>query len=240
MPSSTSCYPATAGRLLPDQSAGVPARRVDVPFTRLAGWIERYDARHPQTTWTVLDGRVVAVGADGSRVEFEVPWGSDDLGSVDAVVLHLAEEWQVGVVLVRRGGFAVAWAVGDDVRESKVGKRHVQGKTKAGGWSQQRFAHRRENQAKAAFDAAAEHAARILVPHRGALRVLGVGGDRRATETVLEHAALVTLADVPHRWLGGLPDPNRAVLTQAVTATRSVTVSITDPTLDDDGSRGRG
>ena len=46
--------------------------------------------------------------------------------------------------------------------ESKVGQRHVQGRTKAGGQSQQRFARRRDNQARAAYEAAAEHAARIL------------------------------------------------------------------------------
>ena len=66
------------------------------------------------------------------------------------------------MLLVRKGGFAVARLAGDRFVESKVGQRHVQGRTKAGGQSQQRFARRRDNQARQAYEAAAEHAARIL------------------------------------------------------------------------------
>ena len=55
-----------------------------------------------------------------------------------------------GVLLVRKGGFAVARLAGSEVVASKVGQRHVQGRTKAGGQSQQRFARRRENQARVA------------------------------------------------------------------------------------------
>ena len=67
-----------------------------------------------------------------------------------------------GVLLVRKGGFAVARLERDRLVESKVGQRHVQGRTKAGGQSQQRFARRRDNQARQAYEAAADHAARIL------------------------------------------------------------------------------
>ena len=40
----------------------------------------------------------------------------------------------------------------------------MQGTTRAGGWSQKRFARRRENQAHAAFADAADTAARVLLP----------------------------------------------------------------------------
>src|SRR4029450_11492300 len=84
------------------------------------------------------------------------------------------DDW--GVLLVRKGGFAIARLAGDQVVDSKVGQRHVQGRTKAGGQSQQRFARRRENQARAAYEAAAEHAARIL----SGVRILVTGGDHAA------------------------------------------------------------
>ena len=71
-----------------------------------------------------------------------------------------AADW--GVLLVRKGGFAVARLAAERLVESKVGQRHVQGRTKAGGQSQQRFARRRDNQARQAYEAAADHAARIL------------------------------------------------------------------------------
>src|SRR5215218_10968837 len=87
-----------------------------------------------------------------------------------------------GVLLVRKGGFAVARLRSGDLVEHKIGQRHVQGRTKAGGQSQQRFARRRDNQARAAYEAAADHAARILGTR---VEALVVGGDRAAVEAVL-------------------------------------------------------
>ena len=72
------------------------------------------------------------------------------------------------LLLVRKGGFAVARLAGERLVESKVGQRHVQGRTKAGGQSQQRFARRRDNQARQAYEAAADHAARLLARARRA------------------------------------------------------------------------
>ena len=62
------------------------------------------------------------------------------------------------MLLVRKGGFAIARLAAPTTTDSKVGQRHVQGRTKAGGQSQQRFARRRDNQARQAYEAAAEHA----------------------------------------------------------------------------------
>jgi peptide subunit release factor 1 (eRF1) len=47
-----------------------------------------------------------------------------------------------GVLLVRKGGFAIARLERTALVEHKIGQRHVQGRTKAGGQSQQRFARR--------------------------------------------------------------------------------------------------
>ena len=111
------------------------------------------------------------------------------------------------------------------VAESKVGQRHVQGRTKAGGQSQQRFARRRDNQARQAYEAAAGHAARILT---GRLASLVCGGDRSAVEAVLSDARLAHLLEVRvDPWLA-VPDPRRAVLDQAVLDGASVAVTVTD------------
>ncbi len=107
---------------------------------------------------------------------------------------------------------------------SKVGQRHVQGRTKAGGQSQQRFARRRENQARQAYEAAAEHAARIL---GGRIEVLVCGGDRPAVEAVLSDVRLAHLLDVRvDPWLA-VPDPRRAVLEHAVVDGSSVAIEVT-------------
>ncbi len=194
----------------------------------MRGWIKRYESRHPGTRWAVTSTLVTAQSPDGSTVSFAVPVAPLAEPSMRGLLEHLGRAWQIGLVLVRRGGFAVARLVGEEVVDSKVGQRHVQGRSKAGGWSQQRFARRRDNQARAAFDVAAGHVHTLLVPHARSLHLLAVGGDRAAADAVLAMPELVALGAVPQRWLAGLPDPKRSVLDQAVTMVCSVSVEIVD------------
>ena len=126
-----------------------------------------------------------------------------------------------GVLLVRKGGFAVARLAGERLVESKVGQRHVQGRTKAGGQSQQRFARRRDNQARQAYDAAADHAARILAGLDGPLVT---GGDHSAIDAVLTDPRLAGLT-VVEPWLA-VPDPRRAVLDAAISDAQAVRVDV--------------
>jgi hypothetical protein len=124
---------------------------------------------------------------------------------------------------VRKGGFAVARLERDRLVDSKVGRRHVQGRTKAGGQSQQRFARRRDNQARQAFEAAADHAARVL----GALPAeapVVTGGDHGAVDEVLADPRLAHLT-VVEPWLP-VPDPRRDVLEEAVRDACSVRVDV--------------
>jgi hypothetical protein len=205
-----------------------PARTVQVPWERLPGWIERYDTRHPGSRWVVTPRAVSAESPDGSAASFDVPMAPLADPTLAGLHEHLARSWRIGVVLVRRGGFAVARLSGADVVESKVGQRHVQGRTKAGGWSQHRFARRRDNQARAAFDAAGAHVQALLGQHARSLDLLVTGGDRVAADTVLDMPELESLRGLPRRWLGGLPDPRRSVLERAIETVRSVSVQIVD------------
>ncbi len=127
-----------------------------------------------------------------------------------------------GVLLVRKGGFAVARMAGERVVAHKIGQRHVQGRTKAGGQSQQRFARRRDNQARLAYQAATDHATRLLADG-GRLPVV-VGGDREAVEQVLGDRGLADLTRVGP-WLA-VPDPKRAILDQAVRDAQSLVVAV--------------
>ena len=126
-----------------------------------------------------------------------------------------------GVLLVRKGGFAVARLEGETMVEHKIGQRHVQGRTKAGGQSQQRFARRRDNQARQAYEAAADHAARIL-GHRALPLV--TGGDHGAVDEVLADPRLRQVT-VVGPWLA-VPDPRRAVLDGAIHDALSVAVEV--------------
>ncbi|HEY2043587.1 MAG TPA: acVLRF1 family peptidyl-tRNA hydrolase [Jatrophihabitans sp.] len=191
------------------------ARQVTVGPARLARWIDGFADRHGAID-TASDGKqVVLVGSDESTAWIEVPFpplhieGGRTLTSLQT---HVVRDRRVGVLLVRRGGYAAGVFMGRKLISSKVGSGYVQGGTKAGGWSQQRFARRRENQARAAFGAAADVAARILLPEVASLEVVVCGGDRAAVDAVLADPRLKGVAaKVAAPWLA-VPDPRLKVL----------------------------
>jgi hypothetical protein len=200
---------------------------VAVPRLRLVRWVANFADRHGGAQLTVEDGALRGVAADGSDFTARLPFATSYDGPAAAEDLAAAvtapAAW--GVLLVRKGGFAVARLERERIVESKVGQRHVQGRTKAGGQSQQRFARRRDNQARQAYEAAAEHAARVLagLPPRAPLVT---GGDHTAVEAVLEDPRLRPLAArVVGPWLA-VPDPRRAVLEQAVADAMAAQVAV--------------
>lgn len=197
---------------------------VAVGTERLERWVENFTGRHGTTVLSVADGALVGRAEDGSVFGARLPFSRTYAGSADVrAFLEAAavpEDW--AVLLVRKGGFAVARLRGPELLDSKVGQRHVQGRTKAGGQSQQRFARRRDNQARAAYEAAADHAARLAAD--AALAV--VGGDQAAVASVLED---VRLRGLQGRVVGSflaVPDPRRAVLEQACRDAASITVAV--------------
>ncbi|MCL2781042.1 MAG: hypothetical protein FWD74_06065 [Actinomycetia bacterium] len=161
-------------------------------------------------------------GAEPDTGRDGVAGDADLLGSL---VAHVARRRRVGVLLVRRGGHAAGVFDGDTLVSSKVGSAYVQGATKAGGWSQQRFARRRDNQARAAFAEAADTAARILLPER-ALEHLVCGGDRAAIAAVLADPRLAPLAPLRTGPLLAVPDPRLRVLQDTPRQFRAVRIAL--------------
>jgi hypothetical protein len=195
-----------------------------VPRERFERWVANFDARHGGGLGlTVGAGALFGMGADGSTFHARLPFDREYDGPGDAVsfaqAIELPEEW--GVLLVRKGGFAVARLEGERLVGSKVGQRHVQGRSKAGGQSQQRFARRRDNQARQAYEAAADHAARLF---GDAELIVVTGGDHAAVDDVLADPRLRRL-DVTAPWLP-VPDPKRGVLEQAIRDAASATVEV--------------
>jgi hypothetical protein len=131
---------------------------------------------------------------------------------VAALVEHVQRPRTVGVLLARRGGYAAGVFAGSELIASKVGSSYVQGTTKAGGWSQQRYARRRANQASAAFADAADVAARILLPRLDDLDAVVCGGDRFAVDAVLADVRLEPLRPLVTGGLLPVPDPRLKVL----------------------------
>jgi hypothetical protein len=97
----------------------------------------------------------------------------------------LDEDHLVAALLVRLGGYAVGVLEGERLVVSKVGTRFVKGKHKKGGSSSNRFRRRRDEQARALIEAAAETAARVVEPWRDRVEFVALGGDRAAVRQVL-------------------------------------------------------
>jgi hypothetical protein len=96
---------------------------------------------------------------------FGQPGGPDDPAAIaEALAAHARKPRTVGVLLVRLGGYAAGVFTGYPpvLGAAKVGSRLVHGRSAAGGWSQHRFARRREKQASEALSAAADAAVMIF------------------------------------------------------------------------------
>ncbi len=195
-----------------------------VPAARWARWVDNFTAGHGGADLAVADGTLRGVAPDGSHFVAHLPFATSYAGPAEpgafAAAAVAPDGW--GVLLVRKGGFAVARLAGTEMVEHKIGQRHVQGRTKAGGQSQQRFARRRDNQARQAYEAAADHAARILT----GVRPVVTGGDHAAVDAVLADPRLSRLT-VVEPWFA-VPDPRRAVLDQTVLDAQAIRVEVTN------------
>ncbi len=160
---------------------------------------------------------------DAWRKRFDV---ANPDGPQRVVGIARFEHPDLAVVLIRRGGYAVAHVEGAALVAHKVGTRHVQSRTAAGGWSQQRFARRRGNQADELVRAVTEHFLRI-VPS-GIPSGLVVGGDKTLVREVLEDPRTAFVWELPRREFFDIGDPRRAVLDEVVRRARSVEVGIDD------------
>ncbi len=200
-------------------------RWVEVPPERVARWIAGFGERHGGYE-TETEPRVVRLtGGDGARAECHVPFPPLDGDLAD----HALRERRVGVLLVRLGGYACGVFDGDRLVVSKVGARLVHGRSAAGGQSQQRFARRRDKQAREALHAAADVAARVLAPHAGELEALVCGGDRRAVDALREDPRLKAMFEKETGVFLDVPDPRLAVLRETPPRFRAVRVRIVEP-----------
>jgi hypothetical protein len=192
---------------------------VDVAPQRLPRWLANFATRHGPY---VADGlRLTA--ADGVTAELSPPPG---VTGVHTVADLSAPPPRIGLLLARKGAVAAGIADGDELVASKVDTHYVQGRTAAGGWSQQRFARRRQNQARAAASDAAGIVERVLLPAVQELAALVTGGDRTAVESILSAPGLAPLAALRAERFLDVPEPRHAVLVAAVAQARAVRVVI--------------
>ena len=215
-------------------------RWVDVSPERVSGWVDGFRQRHGEIEMSWSPEVVTVVATDGAVAELQVPFpplaAAPSAELLTRFVAHAAMDRVVAVLLVRRGGHAAGVFQGGRLVASKVGSRHVQGRSAAGGWSQQRFARRRAGQAAVAVSAAADVAAALLLPYTGQLDGLVLGGDRASVAAVLEDPRLARLRSLPLGPHLDVPDPRLVVLQRAAKQFRAVRIRVVDG--DGDGQAG--
>jgi hypothetical protein len=231
-------------------------RWVEVPPERFVSWIATFTERHGGVDKTAesrpadgaagSEGTVTFTAADGAVAECHPPFPSPapllspallstpggELAVAEALAVHAAADRTVGVLLVRLGGYAVGVFSGVPPRlvSSKTGSRPVHGRSAAGGWSQQRFARRRENQAATALRAAADAAAEVFGRYGpSGLDAVMLGGDKRSAAGLRGDARLAEyLARAAGRFLT-VPDPRLAVLRETPRAFLAIRIRLTEP-----------
>ncbi|MDG4772184.1 acVLRF1 family peptidyl-tRNA hydrolase [Solwaraspora sp. WMMD792] len=203
-------------------------RWVEISPERLRGWLDGFYGRHDGAA---EDGLTLTGASNGDTATLHPPPGVDGITDVDGLLTALIRPPRIGLLLARKGAVAVGVVDGTNVAVSKVERHYVQGRTAAGGQSQQRYARRRDNQATAAAGRAADIVARVLLPYCPAdaeepIRALVCGGDRLMVDAVLADRRLAPLLPMRHPHLLDCPEPRLAVLQDAAVAARRVRIHL--------------
>jgi hypothetical protein len=206
-------------------------RWAEISPERLRGWVDGFYARHGGAT---EEGLVLTGTSNGDTATIHPPPGLEAAVDLDTLLSGLATPPRIGLLLARKGAAAVGVVDGTTVTASKVERFYVQARTAAGGWSQQRYARRRGNQADAATDGATDIAVRVLLPHAPgvqsdpdlAISALVCGGDRSMVDGILADRRLQPLLALRHPHLLETPEPRLAVLEEAAVTARQVRIHL--------------
>ncbi len=147
---------------------------------------------------------------------------------IAGVAAHATAPRTVAILLVRLGGYATGVFAGSppELVASKTGSRLVHGRSAAGGWSQHRFARRREKQAAEALDAAAAAAVRVFGPYQGELDAVVLGGDRRTAASLRDDPRVRPYLPLATDRFLTVPEPRLAILRDSPRLFRAIRIRL--------------
>lgn len=207
-------------------------RAVEVEPERLERWFSRFAERNGGVERTAASGDGLVVHAvDGTTAT--VAWAGLTPGvhnglAVGELIDAACRPRRIGLVLVRLGAHSVGIAVGVRVEASRTHRHNVHGRNAAGGWSQQRFARRRDKQAREALERAARDIADVVLPQASTLDGVVLGGDRRALDELREDRRLEPVFAKASGRILGIGEPRRSVLDEAAKRARTVEIVVRD------------
>ncbi|MGJ7905234.1 acVLRF1 family peptidyl-tRNA hydrolase [Actinopolyspora sp. H202] len=212
-------------------------RAVEVEPNRLAGWFERFGRRHEGVARTSETTSVVRVSAvDGAEAVVRVPFGglAEPGGEAEGLAIsglleHVSRSRRLGLILVRHGAHSIGVVQDGEVVSSTTDRHYVQGRTKAGGWSQKRYARRRAGQSRKAVSSAADAVAELLLPVRRELDGVVLGGDRAALDELAADSRLAGMLAAAEPRVLDTPEPRLTVLREAAGRALSIEVEVREP-----------
>lgn len=193
-------------------------RTAFVTPARLPGWVDRFAASHRGLASTTdTDDGVMLAMRDGATVLLTPPWPDNGrpgrgIGLVEQLAALAAQERRVGIVLVRRGGYAAGVAVAGKLVASKVGT--ASSRSRGG------------DLGAAVAERAASEASKVFFGQ--GFEYLATGGDKLLVESVLAMPALRTFRDRPRLAPLAVADPKMVVLEKAAADFSSVRIRFTD------------
>ncbi|WP_027940651.1 acVLRF1 family peptidyl-tRNA hydrolase [Amycolatopsis taiwanensis] len=215
------------------RQAAEGGRVVEVSPERLAGWFDGFAERNDGIgDTTATDTEIVVTARNGTTATAGVPF--PPLGGTGPptvrLVVHARRSRRIGLLLVRLGAHSVGVAENGKVVLSRTDRHLVHGRSSAGGWSQQRFARRREGQARQALREAADDALEVLGPRLAELDAVVLGGDRRALDELRADRRLEPVFALAGPRILELREPRRSVLDEAAQRARAVEIHLRDRT----------
>lgn len=172
-------------------------------------------------------GELRLVAADGGVAICRPPTPGSYRNAAD-VVEAMGNE-RVGLLVIRKGGFSVGVAQGIEIIAHRTGSRYLQGRTAAGGWSQQRYARRRDNQADAGYALSGRAVAEVVLPLVATLTRVVAGGDRAAVRTVLCQRGLEPIAGLLTPAMLAIGPPKRTSLDDLLAKARLIHIELAEP-----------
>jgi len=193
---------------------------------RLPAWLNGFAVRHGGYEFTSVDGSLQLRADDGTLLRLWPPPGAPAADDLEQFVVEAQSERRLGLLLARQASVAVGIAQGTGLVASKVETFYVQSRTAAGGWSQQRYARRRSNQARAAAEGAADVTVRLLLAELDHLDALVTGGDRRTVDAILADPRLDRARQLRAERFLAVREPRHKVLEEAAVLARQVRILI--------------
>ncbi len=207
-------------------------RTISLPAHRLEAWMENFATRHGYLS-TAVDRALHLQSPNGARASISLPWRNERyLSTVEDFVSAACRPRHFGILLARKDAASIGIVHGEKVLAHRTSTYYVQGRTKAGGWSQQRYARRRANQAKSASDSIIADCLEIF--SQGIVEQIVCGGDRKTIEAILKDDRLERLYPLYRRQLINIKTPRYATLLEVASRAYDLTIALNDEAVHSD------